>query len=121
MTGACPVIWTGGSSASMSQPEVPTAGAQLRVPGQLVGRPQPGVGDSGHVQRLAHLIGAAIGESVVDDRRQRVVVRHPVGVGGEAGWPPDLPAAGWRGRNATHSQSFWMTMKTDRSRAWNGP
>ena len=63
----------------------PVAGAQLRVPGQLLRRSQPGVGDPGRVELLAELVGAAVAEGGLDDRGQRVVMLDPVGVRREAG------------------------------------
>jgi hypothetical protein len=60
-------------------------GAQFRVLGQFVGRPEPGAGDPGCLERLDDLISRLFRESVLDDRGQLVVARRPVRVAREPG------------------------------------
>jgi hypothetical protein len=71
-------------SAWGADPAPPTAGVQLRVAGELLGRAEPGIGDSSRLERLADLVSAAAREGVLDDRGQLAVVRHPVRVAREA-------------------------------------
>src|SRR6202030_3866388 len=63
----------------------PAAGVQLRVPGELLRRTEPGAGDPGAVEHVAHLIGAQGREGILDDRGQLVVMRDAVRIGREAG------------------------------------
>ena len=61
----------------------PAPRAQLRMVGELRGRAQPGIRDARLVQRGGQLRCRNGGQRRLDDRGELVVVRQPVGIGGE--------------------------------------
>ena len=77
----------------------PAAGVQLRVAGELLGRPQPGVGDPGLVERLADLVGGAVARRTSSMMAvssslwaTRSVLAREARVGRQVGLPQDVTA-----------------------------
>ena len=97
------------------------AGEQLRMPRQFLRRPQPRIGDPGRVKRLGHFVGAASRERVVDDPRQLLMVRDPVGVARKAGVRGQVGSL----QDVTaKNKPFAFVLDTDEDgtvTTWNGP